>query len=63
MDSLSAASSSASSTAQVQQAVAVYALRKALDLQAGQMAQLLASVAPASGSNPPHLGNQIDVTA
>lgn len=39
-------------------------LRKTLDLQAANIAGLVQSAAPASApSNPPHLGNSIDVMA
>ncbi len=42
--------------------VALLMLRKTLNLQAQGVAQLLeAAPAVASGSNPPHLGNNIDI--
>lgn len=42
--------------------VALLMLRKTLNLQAQSVAQLLEAVPAASGgSNPPHLGNNIDI--
>ncbi|PLQ01584.1 MULTISPECIES: YjfB family protein [Burkholderiaceae] len=42
--------------------VALLMLRKTLDLQAQSMTQLLQSApAVSGGSNPPHLGNNIDI--
>jgi hypothetical protein len=42
-------------------AVSVLMLRKAMTLQAQGAMQLLAAAAPVPASNPPHLGQNIDV--
>ncbi|HKS73466.1 MAG TPA: YjfB family protein [Terriglobales bacterium] len=54
---------SLSAGAQGDDPVSLLMLRKALDLQAQGAAQLLqsAQVASVSGSNPPHLGQNIDI--
>ncbi|MDK2123872.1 YjfB family protein [Parachitinimonas caeni] len=54
--------SNAASNAQAQQSASVFALKKALDLQKEQTATLLQSVTQGA-SNPPNLGNSIDVRA
>lgn len=53
--------SSALAQAQTADAVATLVFRKALDLQAQSALQLLQAVPAAS--NPPHLGNAVDVRA
>ena len=45
-------------------AVATLVLKKTLELQAQNAAQLIAALpSPASSNNPPHLGNSVDTTA
>ncbi len=51
------------SQARTEQAVQLAVLRKALDLQAQNAAQLIAAVEPASANNPAHLGNRVDTFA
>lgn len=41
-------------------AVGLVMMRKAMDMDAQNVAQLVQSVAPGGGSNPPHLGNSLD---
>lgn len=48
----------------LRQEVAVSVLRKAMDIEAGNAAALIAALPPVSGHNlPPHLGQHIDTTA
>ncbi|MDA0189116.1 MAG: YjfB family protein [Proteobacteria bacterium] len=44
-------------------AVAVTVLRKALDIQAQNARQLLEALPQPAASNPPNLGNRVDVFA
>ncbi|WP_205895024.1 putative motility protein [Metapseudomonas otitidis] len=61
---VSASSISDASAAQLAMKVQVSVLNKSVDLQAqGALALLEALPAPVSNSNPPNLGNVIDVTA
>jgi hypothetical protein len=63
---LSSISSQVSSQASTQIAaqMSLLLLRKTLELQAANISGLVQSAAPASASsNPPHLGNSIDVMA
>lgn len=63
---LSSIASQVSSQASSQTAaqISLLLLRKTLDLQAANMAGLVQAAAPTSTpSNPPNLGNSIDVTA
>ena len=52
--------SAALSQSQVGDAVGITMLKKAMDLQAETAAQLLQAL-PSPASNPPHLGNSIDI--
>ncbi|CAE6890350.1 putative motility protein [Pseudomonas khazarica] len=55
---------STQASAQISAQMSLLLLRKTLDLQAANIAGLVQSAAPASApSNPPHLGNSIDVMA
>lgn len=54
--------SSALSQAQTGDAVSTLVLRKAMDIQAQSALQLLQAV-PQLPSNPPHLGNSVDIKA
>jgi len=54
--------SSALSPAQTQETAGMLALKKANDIQAQSVLQLLQGVQPPS-NNPPNLGNMIDVKA
>jgi len=54
--------SSAMTKGQVSEAVGTLMLRKALDIQEQSAMQLLQAL-PQTPSNPPHLGNSIDVKA
>lgn len=54
--------SSAMTKGQVSEAVGTLMLRKALDIQEQNAMQLLQAL-PQTPSNPPHLGNGIDVKA
>lgn len=54
--------SSAMTKGQVSEAVGTLVLRKALDIQEQSAMQLLQAL-PQTPSNPPHLGNSIDVKA
>lgn len=54
--------SSAATLAQNGDAVSTLVLKKALDIQAQSAAQLLQAL-PQVPSNPPHLGNSIDLRA
>ncbi|MGB4467005.1 MAG: YjfB family protein [Azovibrio sp.] len=49
------------SAGQTGDAVNIQVLKKAMDIQAQMAAQLIASVPPVA-SNPPHLGQNIDMT-
>lgn len=64
MDTVSIASL-ASSMAQTktETAVQVSVLRKALDIQTQGAQQLIQAAAQAIPTNPPHLGNKVDVRA
>ncbi|HSG21817.1 MAG TPA: YjfB family protein [Azonexus sp.] len=56
--------SSALSQANTSDAVSTLVLKKAMDIQAQSATQLLAALPPIpSSSNPPNLGNSIDVKA
>ncbi len=56
--------SSALSQAKTGDAVSTLVLKKAMDIQAQSAMQLLAALPPVAGSsNPPNLGNSIDVKA
>lgn len=55
---------STQASAQISAQMSLLLLRKTLDLQAANITGLVQSAAPASApSNPPHLGNSIDVMA
>lgn len=54
--------SSALSQSQVGDAVSTLVLKKAMDIQAQSALQLLQAVPPVA-SNPPNLGNSVDVKA
>jgi hypothetical protein len=54
--------SSALSPAQVGEAVNTFVLKKTMDIEAQSAAQLLETL-PAVASNPPNLGNSVDVKA
>ncbi len=61
MDVSSVASlSTALSQSQVGDAVGITVLKKALDMQAQTASQLLEAL-PTAPSNPPHLGNSVDL--
>ncbi|HYD97332.1 MAG TPA: YjfB family protein [Noviherbaspirillum sp.] len=51
-------------TTATNQAVGVAVLKKAMDVQASSAAAMLEALPPATGvNNPPHLGQNIDITA
>lgn len=55
---------STQASAQISAQMSLLLLRKTLDLQAANITSLVQAAAPASApSNPPHLGNSIDVMA
>lgn len=58
-----AAASSALSQAQTGDAVGITVLKKAMDIQAQNAAQLIESAAQVGRNNPSHLGQSIDVSA
>lgn len=55
--------SSALSQAKTGDAVGITVLRKAMDIEAQGALQLIQAATPASGNNPPHLGQNVDVSA
>lgn len=57
-----AAASTVMAQARTGDAVATLVFKKALDVQAQSAMQLLATL-PAPASNPPHLGNSVDIRA
>ncbi|WP_313951810.1 YjfB family protein [Accumulibacter sp.] len=58
-----AAAATEMSQARTGDAVQVAVLKKALDIQSQNAAQLVEAAANVIPSNPPHLGNQIDAFA
>lgn len=65
ISSTSSVSSATSALAQAKtgDAVGISMLKKALDIQAQSAVQLIDAAAQAGKSNPPHLGQQVDVVS
>jgi len=63
MDSVVSAVNSSVNQASLQQAGSVAVLKKALDVQSSTAQQLIASLPQPQYSNPPNLGNKVDIKA